>query len=478
MQPVLTVSEMRAVDEAAQQAVSISALVERAGTAVAVEALAMLGGAYGRRIVVVAGRGNNGNDGRVAGRLLERRGGRVLLIDAADGVESTAGADLVIDAAYGTGYRGDYQAPDPAGAPVLAVDIPTGVAADLGVASQGAVRATRTVTFGALKPGLLLNDGPGLVGEVEVRTIGLPVHERSVGMHLVGDDDLALLPERKRSGHKWSVAVLVVAGSPGMYGAAGFVARAAGRSGAGMVRLGIPGAEARDLPVGSAVAMALPAEGFETAVLEELERFGALVIGPGLGTTPETAEAVRRLVASAKVPTVVDADGLTALGDVSQAAGVIGSRAGAPVILTPHDGEFARMYGRPPGPDRVAEVRDLAARVGAIVLLKGSTTVIASPDGAVLLAASGSPRLATAGSGDVLSGVIGAFVARGVGCALAGAIAAHVHGVAACSGRAEGLVAEDLPELVSDVLSRAVLVQAGLVGASDVGARWEEASRG
>ena len=103
---------------------------------------------------------------------------------------------------------------------------------------------------------------------------------------------------------------------------------------------------------------------------------------------------------------------------------------------------------------------------------------VTMPDGAVLLAASGSPRLATAGSGDVLSGVIGAFVARGVGCALAGAIAAHVHGVAACSGRAEGLVAEDLPELVSDVLSRAVLVQAGLVGASDVGARWEEASRG
>jgi NAD(P)H-hydrate epimerase len=257
---------------------------------------------------------------------------------------------------------------------------------------------------------------------------------------------------------------MVVAGSPGMYGSASFVARSAGRSGAGMVRLGIPGAEPGDLPVGSAVARLLSPEGFDAQVLSDLDRFGALVVGPGLGTSRETAEAVRRLVASASIPTVVDADGLTALGDVSRAGEVIGSRERGAVILTPHDGEFARMCGRPPGPDRLGAARDLAAQVGAIVLLKGSTTVVASPDGAVLLAASGSARLATAGSGDVLSGVIGAFLARGIAPANAAAIGAHVHGVAAGLGRLEGLVAEDLPELVSDVLSRAAIVRAGSTG--------------
>jgi NAD(P)H-hydrate epimerase len=463
MEPVLTVAEMRAVDEAAQATVPISALIARAGAAVANEAMSMLGGAYGRRVVVVAGRGNNGNDGRVAAQLLQRRGARVTVIEAAECAARLTSADLVIDAAYGTGYRGEYVAPDTDGAPVLAVDVPTGLSADLGIASPGSVRATRTVTFGALKAGLLLNEGPERSGALQVRRIGLDVRSAPAGIHLVGDDDITLLPRRDRAGHKWSAAVMVVAGSPGMYGSAGFAAGAAGRSGAGMVRLGIPGAEPADLPSGSAVALALPFAAFDGSVLDELGRFGALVVGPGLGTAIATAEAVRRLVASARVPTVVDADGLSALGDVSRAAGVIGARSAAPVILTPHDGEFARMYGRPPGPDRVGDARDLAGRVGAVVLLKGSTTVVASPDGGVLLAASGSTRLATAGSGDVLSGVIGAFLARGLGAAVAAGVAAHVHGLAAGLGRAEGLVAEDLPDLVSDVLSRA----AGARDASD-----------
>jgi ADP-dependent NAD(P)H-hydrate dehydratase / NAD(P)H-hydrate epimerase len=470
MEPVLSAAEMRAVDEAAQRDVPISTLIARAGTAVATEAMSMLGGAYGRRVAVVAGPGNNGNDGRVAARLLARRGARVRLIEAADRVATAAGADLVVDAAFGTGYRGDYDAPDAGGAPVLAVDVPTGLGADLGEAAPGAVRATRTVTFGALKPGLLLNDGPELAGRVAVRPIGLPVRDVAGAIHLVGDDDVvALLPARDRSSHKWSTAVMVVAGSPGMYGAAGFVARAAGRSGAGMVRLGIPGGDPGALPAGSAVARVLASEEFDIEVQADLDRFEALVVGPGLGTSRGTTEAVRRLVASASVPTVVDADGLTALGDVSGARDVIGSSRRAPVILTPHDGEFARMYGRPPGADRIGAARDLAARVGAVVLLKGSTTVVASPDGAVLLAASGSGRLATAGSGDVLSGVIGAFLARGVAASAAAAVGAHVHGLAAGLGRAEGLVAEDLPELVSDVLSRAAIVRdasAGAVGAT------------
>ncbi len=462
MQPVLTVVEMQAVDAAAQESEDISALVDRAGTAAAAQALDMLGpsGAYGRRVSVVAGRGNNGNDGRVAARRLAARGALVTLVDAKEAPRQLAGADLVIDAAYGTGYRGTYEAPDPGTAPVLAIDVPTGLDAVTGVAGEGAVRAARTVTFGALKPGLLLGDGPERCGDIVVCPIGLPLEVVEPAMHLLEDADVvAWLPDRQRNGHKWSNAIMVVAGSPGMYGAAGYAVAGAGRAGAGMVRLGVPGADPATLPSGSAVATTLPAEGFDDGVLAQIGRFRSLVVGPGLGTGNATVEAVRRLVAGAGVPTVVDADGLTALGSADEAAAVVASRGGAPVVFTPHDGEFARLAGAAPGADRVGDVRVLAARTGAVVLLKGSTTVVAAPDGHVLLSTAGSPRLASAGSGDVLSGVIGAFLARGLGPLEAAALAAHVHGRAAGLGRPEGLLAGDLPELVSDVLSAAALMR-------------------
>jgi NAD(P)H-hydrate epimerase len=458
MEPVLTVVEMSAVDEAAQRSEPITALIARAGMAVAGEALVMLGpgGAYGRRVAVVAGKGNNGNDGRVAAAHLARRGARITLVDAADRPARIAGADLVVDAAYGTGYRGSYDAPDAGTAPVLAVDLPTGVDAGTGVAGSGAVRASRTVTFGALKPGMLFNDGPDCCGTVVTRRIGLPVGTVGAAMHLVEDSDIvSWLPARLRTGHKWNHAVMVVAGSEGMYGAAGYVASGAGRSGAGMVRLGVPGADPATLPAGAAVARSLGGAGFDTEVLEEIDRFHALVVGPGLGLSEEVSGAVRRLVAAAGVPTVVDADGLTALGGADEAAALVRARSGVPIVLTPHDGEFARLSGAAPGPDRVGAARALAARTGAVVLLKGATTVVAAPDGQVLLAAAGSSRLATAGTGDVLAGVVGAFLARGVDALQAAALAAHVHGRAAAAGRPEGLLAGDLPELVADVLSRA-----------------------
>lgn len=460
MDPVLSASEMRVVDEAALGYETASSLVERAGTAVAAEAISMLGptGAYGRRITIVAGPGNNGNDGRVAGRVLVRRGACVTLVSPSGAPRRIIGADLVIDAAFGTGYHGSYEAPEVDGAPVLAVDVPTGVDASTGIACPGAVRARRTVTFGAIKPGLLLNDGPQCCGELSTRSIGLPLSAVAASVHLVGDADVvSWLAERERSEHKWTHAVMVVAGSPGMYGAAGYVASGAGRSGAGMVRLGVPGAEPSSLPAGAAVARALGPANFDAEVMEEIGRFRALVVGPGLGTSQATADCVRRLVASAKVPTVVDADGLTALGDADQAAKIIGARHGVPVVLTPHDGEFARLSGAPPGPDRIAGVRALAERTGAVVLLKGATTIVAGPEGHVLLASAGSARLATAGSGDVLSGVLSAFLARGAGALEGAAIAAHVHGRAALLGRREGLLAGDLPELVADVLSAASL---------------------
>ena len=450
MIPVTTAGEMRAVDAEAPEPVEV--LVERAGAAVARAALAVLGGAYGRRVVVVAGKGNNGADGRVAARRLTARGARVAVVEAAEaeGARLPA-ADLVVDAAYGTGFRGEWTAPDPAGAPVLAVDVPSGLNADTGEAGPGAVRADATVTFAAWKPGLLLGRGPELAGRVEVADLGLDVGRARA--HVVEDADVAArLPPRPREAHKWEAAVFVVAGSPGMMGAASLSSGAAFRAGAGYVLLGSPGVRAADSPGGEAVAVGLPPGGWDEEVLPHLARCQALAVGPGLGRAPATVAAVRRLVAEAPVPVVLDADGLFAVGDASGLAELVAGRA-RPTVVTPHGGEFARLTGSAPPPDRIEAVRRLAGDSGAVVLLKGPTTVVGAPDGSVLLSTTGTPALATAGTGDVLTGVIAAFLASGLDAPWAAAAGAHAHGAAARLGHRIGLVASDLHALVPRWLS-------------------------
>ncbi|HZU74418.1 MAG TPA: NAD(P)H-hydrate dehydratase [Acidimicrobiales bacterium] len=439
---------MQAVDGAAQATVGLDALIDRAGWAVARAALGMLGGAYGRRVVVVAGKGHNGDDGRVAAARLAERGVAVRLVDPSGGGRLPP-CDLVVDAAYGTGFRGTYDAPVPApGTPVLAVDIPSGVDGDTGAAGDGAVAAVRTVTFAAYKPGLLLGRGAELAGEVEVADIGLDVSSSAAAV--VEDGDVAaLLPRRRREAHKWQAAVGVVAGSPGMHGSAELCSGAALRAGAGYVRLGIPGATA--LPGGEVVATALPAGDWADAALAWTERCRALVVGPGLGRDEATVAAVRRLVAAAPVPVLVDADGLYALGE--KAAEVISGRS-QPTVLTPHEGEFRFITGAAPGPDRLEAVRSAAAGTGATVLLKGSTTVVAGPDGEVLISTSGGPQLATAGTGDVLSGVIGAFLALGLGAPTAAGLGAHVHGRAGAGEPPIGLVAGRLVQALPATVSR------------------------
>jgi NAD(P)H-hydrate epimerase len=451
--PVVTSAEMADADRAALEVTTLEALVGRAGGAVAAAALAMLGGAYGRRIVVVAGKGNNGADGRVAARALEHRGAQVIVFEASAAPSVLPGCDLVVDAAYGTGFRGEYVAPvAPDGALVLAVDIPSGVDANLGTASSGAVRADATVTFQALKPGLVLGEGPARCGRVTVADIGIGLGD--VAIFQVCDDDLASIPERTRDSHKWKTAVFICAGSPGLYGAPLLAARAAMRAGAGMVRLGVPGGVvARQVPL-ELVEIAIAEQGFAKAVLVESARCRALVLGPGLGRGDAVSGEVAEILARSELPVVLDADGIVALGDLDTAARLLRARP-APTVLTPHDGEYARLVGRPPGDDRIAAARRLADTTGAIVLLKGSTTVVADPTGVAVLSTAGSPRLATAGTGDVLSGVIGAFVARGMSVRDAASIGAHVHGRAAARGRRDGLVAGDLPDLVADVLSAA-----------------------
>ena len=447
MLPVLTPSEMKAVDEAAPEPVEV--LIERAGAVLAREALALLGGTYGRRVSVVAGRGNNGADGRAAARRLERRGVRVRVFDAADAPHSLPPSDLVIDAAYGTGFRGEYKAPETGGALVLAADIPSGVDGLTGVACRGAVQADVTLTFAAYKPGLLLGDGPLLSGAVEVADIGLDVGGATASL-IVDGDVFGRVPRRPREAHKYAAAVLAVAGSPGMGGAAQLCSRAAMRAGAGYVRLCTPGAT--EFVASEVVALALPSSAWASEAVAQAERMRAAAVGPGLGRSESTVEEVRRFVAECPLPLVVDADGLYALGNVEEATDFLRPRA-ASTVLTPHDGEFARLAGRPPGPDRLSETRALASQVGVTVLLKGPTTVVAAPDGAAHFAAAGSARLATAGTGDVLTGVIAAFIALGVDPPLAAALAAHAHGAAAALGHPRGFVASDLLDLLPAWLS-------------------------
>jgi hydroxyethylthiazole kinase-like uncharacterized protein yjeF len=443
--PIVTPEEMAAVDAAAPE--PVEALIARAGGALAREAVRMLGGTYGRRVVVVAGKGNNGADGRAAAEWLRRRGVRVAVADAGEGPDVLPVADLVVDAAYGTGLRGGYAAPDANGAPVLACDIPSGVDGLTGAAEGGAVRASSTLTFAALKPGLLLEPGRSFAGSVSVADIGLDVSGAKA--HLVEASDLAAwLPPRPPDAHKWKAAVWVVGGSRGMTGAPVLAATAAARAGAGYVRLSLPGVHGAvpAAPV-EVVGVEVDQHGWDEVVLDGSERFRCLVVGPGLGE--HGAAEVRRVVAESIVPVVVDGDGLSALGTDA-------ARSGHPTtILTPHDGEFERLCGHRPGPDRIDAARRLSAATSAVVLLKGPTTVVAEPGGEALVVTSGDARLATAGTGDVLSGTIAALVARGLDPFRAAAAGAYLHGRAAMLGAAEGLVASDvvarLPEAIAEV---------------------------
>jgi NAD(P)H-hydrate epimerase len=459
---------MAGVDRRAESPVDV--LVRRAGTAVARRAAEVMGGSFGRRVIVVAGRGNNGADGRVAGELLARRGARVQVLEAGAlaGGASLGPADLLVDAAYGTGLQRPYEPPGQPPCPVLAVDVPSGLSGLTGEVlgepdgTGSALRAEATVCLAAWKPGLLFGRGPGLAGVVSVADIGLgPLVDDVARCWLVGDEDVEeLLPEREREAHKWQSAVQVVAGSPGMTGAPWLCSRAALRAGAGYVRLSMPGVGPSVLPPGELVQLSVPAQGWSGPVAAGLDRVRALVVGPGLGPVAHAGEPgydlpggeVGRLLVAAPVPVVVDADGLNAIGTLEALRTLVEKRT-APTLITPHAGELARLAGSPPGPDHLAAARSAAARSGAIVLLKGSTTVVAEPGGRALLSASGRPNLATAGTGDVLSGVIGAFIARGVPPWEAAALAAQVHGRAAALGYRQGLVASDLPDLVASWLS-------------------------
>ena len=470
MIPIVTPDEMAAIDAAATEPVEV--LIERAGAAIARHAIALLGGGYGRSVAVVEGRGNNGNDGKAAARRLRARGARVIEIEASSAPAQLPAVDLVIDAAYGTGLKRPYDAPSlcatsrsgdnppsvtsrsgdnpPSVTPlVLAVDIPSGIDGATGELRGRPMCADLTVTFAALKPGLLFQPARSLCGEIAIADIGLDVSRARA--HLVEAGDVAVaVPPRDPATHKWRRATWVIGGSPGMTGAPQLAAMGAARAGAGYVRISVPGDEqtAGLLPI-EAVQVAL---GPDLAVdPNEVARVQSMIIGPGLGRETSLTAAVRRAVATLDVALVVDGDALVALGE--QVSDVVRGRR-QPTVLTPHDGEYRALMGHAPGADRIEAARALARRCGAVVLLKGPTTVVADEDGLALVVLGGDARLATAGTGDVLSGIIGALLAQGVDARTAAGIGAYVHGVAAMTCAPFGMIAGDVAHALPSVMSR------------------------
>ena len=438
MQPVVTPKQVKAVDEAALAIEPLEQILDRVGQAIASELIKILGDTYGKRINVLIGPGLNGADARVAVPFLERRGVRAHLIEFADMPARLPDADLTLDGLFGIGLDRDFEAPDPGIAPVVAVDISSGIDGLTGAELGHAFDAQDTITLMALKTGLLFGRGAECSGTVRVVDIGLDPGEPAAW--LVDDEAVAswLIP-RARDAHKWDHAVLVVAGSPGMTGASHLVSRAAMRTGAGYVHL--DSAAPSDPGIPTEVVASLAGKG----VRADPKRFAAAVVGPGLGSNPAASQLVNAVVSAIDAPVVIDGDGLRAL-DLSEAR--------SNLVLTPHDGEYASLMGEAPGADRIAAANALAERSAATVVLKGPTTVVAAPGKAPRLVMSGDARLATAGTGDVLAGMIGALLARGLDPFDAAAAAAHIHGIAGSLGPAEGLIASDLPDLIPSAIEQ------------------------
>ena len=448
-EPLYSAEEMRAV-EARYPGYPDSAeeLMERAGAAVADEVLRSYPEA--QRVAVVCGKGSNGGDGRVAARILGQWGR-----DAVE-TDDVAGADLVIDALFGTGFHG---APRPeaaalidtmtsAGCPIVAIDVPSGVDASTGAVEGVAVTAELTVTFHGRKVGLVASPGRFHTGRVVVADIGLD-HVPTAAVRAT-PAVLDRVPRRSARDSKFTAgSLLVVGGAPGTTGAAVLTAIAALRADAGYVTLAVP----RDcLAVAEALALEPVKRGVDwpTAVDDlapELARAQTLAIGPGLGRSDDARALVRTLLEQTSLPAVVDADALFGLTPVVR---------DAPVVLTPHAGELARLLDAESDwvdGHRLEAAARGAERFGAVVLLKGADTIVRAPDGRTVVCDTGPPSLATAGTGDVLTGVVGAFLAKGLDPVDAAVAAAVAHGLAAATApHRAGLVASDVVAALPSVL--------------------------
>ena len=465
-------------------------LMENAGKAVAREIERRW---PARPVTVLCGPGNTGGDGFVAARQLAEAGWpvRVALLGPRDRLTGEArhhaerwrgalqpltpavldGAELVVDAIFGAGLSRALDGPAAetlaaaarGAGPIVAVDVPSGLMGDTGE-TVGAVAAVLTVTFFRKKPGHLLLPGRSLCGEVVVADIGIPAAVLAQVVPDTFENDPGLwaseLPRPGHGGNKYTRGHALIAGGYPMTGAARMAARAAARAGAGLTTIAVPDVA---LPVyasalTSIMVLPLAAPGDFERLLGD-RRLSAFLIGPGAGVGEQTRSRALAALATGR-PTLLDADAITAFQDdpVSLDRAIVG-----PCVLTPHDGEFARLFD--PSGDKLTRARAAARRSGAIIVLKGSDTVITAPDGRAIVNANAPATLATAGSGDVLSGIALGLLAQGMEPFLAAAAAVWMHGAAAAEF-GPGLIAEDLPELLPAVLRR--LHDPGAIGKAGV----------
>lgn len=517
MRPVFTAAEMRALDARAIANLGIPGprLMENAGAGAARVIARRWGPLRRRDVVILCGKGNNGGDGFVVARRLRAAGARVRVflfarraevrgdaalalrrwtgrleeVSNAAGVaaatEAAARADIVVDALLGTGVEGParglmgdmiarLETPRPAErrAPrVAALDLPSGLSSDHGALPGPAVRADLTTTFAGLKRSLLLHPAAAHAGEVVVVPIGIPEPEVGRGIRTFAGEEAdvrAPLGPRPPDAHKGTYGhLLVVAGSLGKTGAAALASRAALRAGAGLVTAAVPASQQPVVAMLGAEymteALAEHPHGFlgraaAARVRELAETMDAVALGPGLSLADEAQALARELIASLPRPMVVDADALSALAGhlalLKDAAG--------PRVLTPHPGEMARMLGVTVGEiqgDRLERARDFAASHHVWLALKGAGTVVAGPDGTVWINPTGNPGMAKGGSGDVLTGMTGAFLARGLEPLAAVRAAVYLHGMAGDLARdlvgEEGMIAGDIVEAIPRALTPA-----------------------
>jgi hydroxyethylthiazole kinase-like uncharacterized protein yjeF len=491
--------------------ISVATLMENAGARTAEVARRLLAMRPGRRVVVLAGKGNNGGDGLVAARHLRGDGSvRVLLaaraaelrdepgaqlarlrahaVPVTEAEEMTAeelagelrGSDLLVDALFGTGFRGPargvaarlIEAANSSGVPVLAVDVPSGVDAETGRAEPPCIRAAATVTMGLPKVGLVQYPAAGYAGRLYVADIGFPpelLEEAPISTFLVRAGWVAgVFPRRAPDSHKGHFGrVVLVAGAVGFAGAAVLAARGAIRAGAGLVTVAVPRSlamlppsvlpEAMTRPLPETSAGTLSREAVP-AVLEAAGAATVVAIGPGLTTHPEVVGLVREVLPRIDRPLVVDADALNALG--GEAALLLRDVPG-PVVITPHPGELSRLLGTPVPEiqaDRVASARHAARTLGAVTVLKGARTVVAAPDGRAGIVPTGNAAMATGGMGDVLTGMVASLLAQRLPAFEAAAAAAYLHGLAgdlaAGHGVELGLLAREVADHVPGALAR------------------------
>jgi hydroxyethylthiazole kinase-like uncharacterized protein yjeF len=503
-----TASEMRELDRQAIEGYGVPGIVlmENAGRGVVSEIIHAWGGVGGRRYVVFCGKGNNGGDGLVIARHLHNKGAKVnvrlfsaemkgdarINLDIArkmgidikpvsrDLKSETAlvkHADAVIDAVFGTGLASDLGKPytavigmiNASAKKVVAVDVPSGVDSDMGRIMGAAVHADLTVTFGLPKRGLYLYPGAQMAGLVRVVDISIPAEAVSkapikAGL-LTAADVCGLVKPRPPDTHKGDYGhLLILAGSVGKTGAAVLAAKAASRAGAGLVTVGVPESlndvfeekltEEMTVPLPETPGRTLSSKGL-SGILELLKGKTALALGPGISTDPDTAKLVAGLLPKVRIPTLVDADGLNILAHDETPL----TKARAPIALTPHPGEMGRLLGilaREVQADRPGAATALAKQFGVTVVLKGARTLIASPDGGFFINPTGNPGMATGGTGDVLTGIIGSLMAQGLGVPDAARLGVYVHGLAGdtaatVKGQA-GLIAGDLIDAIPEVL--------------------------